>query len=643
MCYNKSMDIIKKSTDTLRVVSSEVIQHANSGHSGIALGAAPLLYAAYSSMKIDESKPDWFDRDRFVMSAGHGSALLYATLHLMGYPINKDDLKTFRRLGSHLHGHPEVNAKLGIDCSTGPLGQGAAMAVGLALAEKRLAQTYNKPGVDIIDHYTYCVAGDGCLQEGISYEATSLAGHWKLNKLIMLYDANEITLDGARTIADSEDVTMRFKAAQWNVIDVKNGDDATAIVQAIADAKKSKDKPTLIICRSTIGYGSKTAGTNKAHGVVLKPEETEQLRKDWNLISGQFHVDKDVQEHFGSLTGNKKANDWQKKLENYKEKFPKEYSELIQFINPTPIKLKVTAEGKPMATRDAGQIMLTQVSTQTPRLWGANADIASTTKAAVAPTTIWSDENPTGNMVACGIREFGMAGIANGLALHGFLSYCSTFLCFSDYLRSAMRLTALMDIPVTYIFSHDGIGNPPDGPTHQATEHLAALRIIPNLLVFRPCNDVEAAMVYKYVFETQKPSAIIVSRGGTGTVEIPKSADISKGGYIVHNSPKAKATILATGSEVSLALKVAQTLDINVVSMPCVSLFEAQSTTYKASVLDAKMPVIALEMGTGDAWYKYADHVISFDRFGSSGQDAEVRNEIGFTPEKISEQIKKII
>jgi len=613
------MEIIKKAVDTMRVIAAETIQHAKSGHSGMAVGAAPLMYATYASMKIDPKKPGAFNRDRFVMSAGHGSGILYTTLSFMGI-IPREELKTFRVLGGHLHGHPELNPDYGIDCSTGPLGQGVAMAVGLALAEKRLNQTDPKD----VNHYTYCLVGDGCLQEGISYEATSLAGHYKLNKLIIVYDCNEVTLDGPRSASDSENVAMRFKAAGWNVIDVADGNDAIPVMAAIKKAKRSKVKPTIIIARTTIGYGTKVANSNKAHGSVISSEETESMRKVWGLKPGFFSVDKDVEEHFAQL-GNSR-----KRVKN-KNPFAK-----------TAKKFDLVAEGKSMAMRDAGQLMLTQLSAQTPRLWGTNADIASSTKACVNPVTLWSDENPTGNMIACGIREFAMAGICNGLALHGFLPYCSTFLVFSDYLRSAIRTSALMDVPVTYIFSHDGLGTTPDGPTHQATEHIAALRLIPNLLVFRPSCDVECAMAFKYAFETQKPTVMILSRREVDAIKLPESADISKGAYLVHESETAKATILATGSEVSLALRVTKDLDVNVVSCPCVSLFEAQSKKYQKEVLGSK-PVIALELGRGDMWYKHADHVIGFERFGGSGAEGTLRKELGFTEEQIAERIKELI
>ncbi|MCL2569671.1 MAG: transketolase [Firmicutes bacterium] len=644
--------IINKTVDTLRVLSAETISHSNSGHSGIALGAAPIMYATYASMRVDPANPSWFNRDRFVMSAGHGSALLYSTLNMFGFPIQKDDLKTFRKLGSKLHGHPELFPELGIDASTGPLGQGIAMAVGIALAEKKLSATYNRDKLSMVDHYTYCLVGDGCLMEGVSYEACNLAGLWQLNKLIVLYDANEITLDGTRASADGEDIVKRFMACGWNVLAVDKADTATPILDALKKAKRSKTKPTLIVCRTTIGYGSSTAGTAKAHGQVLTTDEIMGLRKSWGLKGELFAIDKDVEEHMSTIIKGKTGVSKKWKIKKYKREFPTEYANLVQFyeVKKKPAQYNLNANKKPMALRDAGHEMLQQMHAQNPRLVGANADISSTTKAFIKGGGIWAVDNQTATDIACGVREHAMAAIANGLALHGYMLYCSTFLAFSDYLKPALRLSSLMNLPVHYIFSHDGIGNPPDGPTHQANEHITALRIVPNMHVFRPCNDVETAQTFKWIYESGKPSTTIVSRSGGTYPTYSDNADVTKGGYLVKSVDNPQATILATGLEVELAMDVGEMLakesiHVNVASMPCLELFNVQSGAYKKSVL-GKAPRVAIEMGNGIIWHKYVGDkgsIISFDEFGKSAGEKELREHLGFTTENVVKVIKEML
>jgi len=622
--------------NTLRVLSAEAIANAKSGHGGIALGAAPIMYAIYKNMNVDPQNPSWFNRDRFVMSAGHGSALLYAALHCFGF--EGIDLKTFRQLGSLLAGHPELDEKIGIDCTTGPLGQGVAMAVGLAMAEKRLAAEYNNKDHPIIDHYTYCLAGDGCLMEGVSYEACNLAGLWRLNKLIVLYDSNKITLDGMRISADSEDVAARFKAMKWNVLEVKRGQDENAISSRIRQAKASGDAPTLIIIHTEIGHGGKNAGTHKAHGQVFLASEVQKMRANWDLNSPAFEVDEDIAEHFNLLVKKKRglAKKWTKRLAVYAETYPKKFSGLNEFIQKPERNYKCKAEGKDMPTRDAGNIMLNKIALQNPRLWGGSADVSSSTKALINDSVLFSHKKPKGENIAFGVREFAMAAITNGLALHGFTPYCSTFLPFSDYCRPAIRLSAMMDLPVTYIFSHDGIGNAQDGPTHQGGEHIAALRLIPNMRVFRPADDSETAAVYEYVFEQQKPACIVLGRNSTPALD-PEDLKLTK---------DPKAVLLASGSEVSLCAEVKKLLaskgiTVNVISVPCLESLDA-------AVLDKTIPHIAVEMGSGMPWWalfgKTGLHgdVISFDTFGHSGADADVSQKLGFTPEQITERVLRV-
>jgi len=604
-------EIVKKAVDTLRVLSAEIITHAGNGHSGIALGAAPLLYTVYASMKVDPSQPDWFNRDRFVLSAGHGSALLYSTLHMFGFDIAMDDLKQFRKYKSRTPGHPEIGVTPGVDCSTGPLGQGVAMAVGLALAEQRLARKFP----NVVDHYTFCVAGDGCLMEGVSYEACNLAGLYKLNKLIMLYDKNDITLDGTRAMADGECVKMRFEAAGWNVLEVPDANTAEPIIAAIAQAKTSEGKPTLIICQTVIGFGHKTADSAKAHGAVLSAEDNAELRLQFGLAGAPFSIDKAVKKHFENLAFRKhgSAEKWQMT------------PELKKFIDGKQ-NLEVTPQGKEMAGRDSGHIYLNQIAKQSPRVWGANADISSTTKAFIVGDDI----------IQCGVREFAMAAICNGLALHGFTPYCSTFLAFSDYCRSAIRMSALMNLPVTYIFSHDGLGNCPDGPTHQANEHVSALRLIPNMKVFRPCDDFETAAVYKWVFEHNQPTCIIVGRGSVPLVS--KTPNLK--GNIVVDCVNPCAELLSTGAEVSICVAAAEMLaksglNVRVISIPSFELFDAK-------ILDSTIPKIAVEMGVSDLWHKYVGpngRIIAFDEFSHSAPQDPIMQELGVTPENIARTV----
>ena len=612
----KEREQMKKAVDTLRVLSTEIITNANSGHSGIALGAAPLLYATYASMKIDPSQPNWFNRDRFVLSAGHGSALLYSTLHLFGYDVTMDDLKQFRKYKSRTPGHPEICVTPGVDCSTGPLGQGVAMAVGLALAEQRLAKKF--PGV--VDHYTFCVAGDGCIMEGVSYEACNLAGLYKLNKLILLYDKNDVTLDGTRQAADGECVRKRFEACGWNVLETTDANCAEPILDGIAQAKTSTDKPTLIICQTTIGFGHKTENSAKAHGAVFSQGDNAELRTRFGLTGAPLTIEKSVTKHFEKLFLSKygSAGRWQVT------------PELQKFIDGKAQTFAVSPQGKDMSGRDSGHIYLNQIAKQSPRVWGANADISSTTKAFVVGDDI----------IQCGVREFAMACICNGLALHGFTPYCSTFLAFSDYCRAAIRMTALMNLPVTYVFSHDGLGNAPDGPTHQANEHVSSLRLIPNMKVFRPCDDFETAATYKWVFESGVPACIIVGRGSVPVV----SNTPNLAGNVIIDSANPCAELLSTGAEVSICVAAAQMLEksglnVRVISIPSFELFDTR-------ILNPDLPKIAVEMGVSDIWHKYVGtngRIIALNDFSHSAPQDPIMHELGFTAESIARMVLEAV
>jgi len=629
--------------NTLRVISCEAISKAQSGHSGIALSAAPLLYAIYKNMNYDRRNGSWFNRDRFVMSAGHGSAILYTTLKCFGF--EDIDLKTFRQFGSSLTGHPELNEKIGVDCSTGPLGQGIGMAVGMAIAEKKLAATYNKQDYDLINHYTYCLCGDGCLMEGVSYEAVALAGHLGLNKLILVYDCNRVTLDGGLENASSEDVKKRFQASGWRVLEVADGNDELAIGTAIKRAKNSKDMPTIVICYTEIGHGAKNAGSNKAHGQVLSAEDLAQLRADMELVSTPFKMDADVATHFEKIVKTKnKWGRWRGLFRKYGMDYPLLHSQLSEFIDKPHNHYKCSAPGKQMSGRDAGSAMLNQIAAQSPRLFGGGADVVTTTKAFVHTSDggieYFTFDNPLGSNIAYGIREFAMGAVSNGLALHGFTPYCSTFLAFSDYAKPAIRLSALMNLPVTYVFTHDGIGNAPDGSTHQCSEHIAALRVIPNLHVYRPCDDFEVAAVYEYVFEKQSPAAIVLSRGDLVSPAINPQ----------HNIQAPRATILSSGSEVAICTRAQKILGaigifVNVISVPCLESFNISAHPE----LNPKTPVVAVEMGSSMPWYAFMGRhnlrgaVVGFNTFGATGANDLLAANLGFTPEHIADVVQEIL
>lgn len=630
------INVEKKAVNTLRALAAEAISNANSGHSGIALGAAPIMYAAYKEMNVDPTNPAWFNRDRFVLSAGHGSALLYATLHSFGF--NGIDLKTFRQMNSPLTGHPELDEKIGVDCSTGPLGQGIAMAVGIALAEKKLAATYNTENSKVVNHHTFCLVGDGCLQEGISYEACNLAGLWKLNKLIVLYDSNKVTLDGSLENTDVKNVAKRFQSMNWNVVIVKDGNDESTISAAIKRAKRSVNAPTLVIIETEIGYGAKNSGTNKAHGQVLSREDIAKLREEWGLNSMPFEVCDEVRNHFAEIIRKKSRNfkKWKKLVTQYAASEPEKYKNFCEFFKKPIKKYECEVPEKSMALRDAGQIMLNQIAKTNPRLWGGSADVASTTKAFIQDGGLFSHEFPTGNDIAFGIREFAMAAICNGLALHGFTPYCSTFLAFSDYAKPAIRLTAMMNLPVTYIFSHDGLGNAPDGPTHQATEHIAALRLIPNMNVFRPSDNYETAAVYEHVFGNYHPACIILGRGS-----VPNPSGCNE------KFEKPQAIIMSSGAEVSICVQTQELLEkngieVNVLSVPCLDGLDAKK-------LDKNIPILAVEMGSGMPWWAFfgkhgfKGDVVSFDDFGASAKESELLEKLGFTPIALAEKIVQLL
>ncbi len=640
--------------NTLRFLSVEAIQKAKSGHPGLPMGAAPAAYTVWTKqMKHNPKEPDWIDRDRFIMSAGHGSALLYSLLHVFGYGTSLEALKNFRQLNSDTPGHPEYGAAKGIETTTGPLGQGIANAVGFAIAENHLAAVFNKPGYNVIDHYTYVLCGDGCLMEGVSAEAASLAGTLRLGKLILLYDSNNITIEGNTNITFKEDVRKRFDAYGWQTILVEDGNNVDAIKKAIDDAKAEKDKPSLIKIKTVIGFGAPNKqGKASAHGEPLGDDEIALAKKElgWEYKDEFFVPDEAKQIFTAAAENGKKANsDWDKLFKEYCKKFPDMAEKWdIYFNKKLPALLNDSDywsyEGN-MATRASSEKVLNKLSKIVPNLFGGSADLGPSNKSVMKDREYYSAENPTGSNVHFGVREFAMTAIANGISLHGgLIPYIAGFFVFSDYMKSALRLSALMKQPVISIFTHDSIGVGEDGPTHQPVEHLAALRSMPGYTVIRPCDTNETAAAWYAAITRQEPTAIVLSRQTLPLLkETGKNA--LKGAYILKDCKGTPDIILiATGSEVELVYNaydyIAQKgYKVRVVSMPSFELFEEQSEEYKESVFPKNVTKrIAVEAGTEFGWHKYIGFegkIISINGFGASAPAGELFEKFGFTVENV--------
>lgn len=641
------------SINTLRVLSGDMTAEAKSGHPGMALGVAPVVYALYHDIaKINPADPNFFDRDRIVFSAGHCSAVIYSALHLSGYDVTIDDLRKFRSLGSKTPGHPEFRLTPGVDCTSGPLGQGIATAVGLAIAEKHLADRFNKTDCELVDHYTYAIVGEGCLMEGISYEACSIAGNLKLNKLIVIYDCNNVSIDGNTNITFTEDIKLRFMAQGWSVnqVDTEN-DGYEGIVAAINQAKES-DKPSLIIVPSIIGYGTANEGKNKSHGTPLTHEEAEELRIKFNLDKNPFSVGKDVYNDFSIVkkNGAKAQKEYNSKLSYYKKKYKDDYKEFERlFVDKVePINLDIE---EAIAGRDLGQVALNKLANITNNMIGGTADLASSTKQYITGGDDLKRDSYAGKNIRFGIREFAMGAITNGLALHGGLvPFCSTFLVFSDYLKAAMRLGALMKLKELFVFTHDSIEVGEDGETHQPVEQLNTLRMIPNLDVFRPCCGSEVAYSYVHAYNNDKPTAIILAKSKllTNVVDIK---DVSKGAYIIADAKKPCAIIVATGNEVGLAIKVKQILDsrgvdIRVVSMPCQELFLRQDEKYFRKIFPKNFDtIVTLEAGDTNSWRRFVGKkglCIGVEEFGASGKSKDLYQKFGFDADVIADKVEKL-
>ena len=658
------MDISNLSIATIRSLGIDTINKANSGHPGMVLGSAPALYTLFNKeLNIYNKEAEWINRDRFVLASGHASALLYSMLHLTGFDVTIDDLKNFRQLNSHTPGHPEIEMTHGVDASSGPLGQGIPMAAGMAMAEKFLASQYNKENFDIIDHYTYVLCGDGVMQEGVTYEAASLAGHLSLGKLIVLYDANKVTLDGPLSMSFSENVKKRYEACNWQVLEVKDGNNINEIHKAIKKGKKEQFKPTLIIVNTVIGFGSANQGTNKVHGAPLGKEDGKNAKLSYGFDHDEFYVPEEVYEDFKKKTikrGKSKFNKWNKLFNEYKEQYPTEAKQLEDAIagkyslNIDEL-LKNYPVGHNDATRNTSLEVIQEVAKQNPTFLSGTADLASSTKTKIKDEDDFSVENYNGRNLVFGIREFAMVAIMNGMTLHkGVKVSAGGFLVFSDYFKAAVRMACLMKLPIILPLSHDSIAVGEDGPTHQPIEQFAMLRSIPNMHVIRPGDAVEMAAAWKLAIEsTENPTALILTRQNVETMENSSVEGVSKGAYVIGKEENhLDAIIIASGSEVNLAMKAKKVLlekgiDVRVVSMPCQEFFDQQDEQYKEAVLpNAMRKRLSVEMASSFGWHKYVglDGItMSIDEFGKSAPAQDVIQSYGFTVDGVVENIEKLL
>ena len=653
----------QKSVNAIKVLGVDAINKAKSGHPGVVMGAAPMAYSLFTKhLRVNPKKTDWINRDRFVLSAGHGSMLLYSLLHLSGFEdVSLEEVKNFRQWGSKTPGHPEFGHTKGIDATTGPLGQGISTAVGMALAERYLAAKYNKEGYNLFDHYTYVICGDGDIMEGVASEASSFAAVQKLNKLVVLYDSNDICLDGETKDAFSENVRARYEAYGWNTILVEDGASVEAVNAAIEQAKKS-DKPTLIEVKTIIGAGSPNRqGTNGVHGAPLGDEETALFRKEIGWENEPFDIPADVYADFKANVADRGESEyakWEKLYADYKAAYPELAKELEEVLSREDIS-RLSKEsfsfknvGEAQATRNSSQDAINSVAAVLPTFFGGSADLSHSNMTFIKGDNLQDDAHRTERNVQFGVREFAMATVLNGLMLHGGVRvFGGTFFVFSDYLKGALRLSALQNLPVTYVFTHDSIAVGEDGPTHEPIEHLASLRTIPNTYVFRPADATETQAAWYLSQKTNdRPTSIVLTRQNLPILENSSFEKVSKGAYVVYETSADFDTILiATGSEVALAIDVARELEkdgskVRVVSMPSVELFEEQSKEYKEELLPLNIRRrVSLEMGNSALWYKYVGLdglAIGIDKFGASAPANKVIEEYGFTVEAVVEKIK---
>ncbi len=656
--------------NVIRFLSMDAVQAANSGHPGMPMGMAEIAVALWHrNLQHNPANPHWANRDRFVLSNGHGSMLLYSLLHLTGYGLPMSELKLFRQLHSKTPGHPEVGVTPGVETTTGPLGQGLSNAVGMAIAERLLAAEFNKPSHEIVDHHTYTFLGDGCMMEGISHEAFALAGTLGLGKLIALYDDNGISIDSEKGNIKSwysDDVPKRFASYGWQVIANVDGHDVAAVHRAIGKAKREPGRPTLICCKTTIGKGAPTkANTGSAHGAPLGDKEIAAARESLGWTSPPFVVPEEIAAAWNAKRkGARRESEWKKRFAAYATAFPAEAAEFTRRMAgdlPQDFAAKLegfiaqtNAKAETIATRKASQNAIEGLAPGLPELLGGSADLAGSN------LTLWSGSKPVGregggNYLFYGVREFGMSAIMNGIALHGgYIPYGATFLTFSDYARNALRMAALMKLRALWVFTHDSIGLGEDGPTHQSVEHAASLRLMPGLDVWRPCDTVESAVAWGVAVERRDgPSAMLFSRQNVAFV--PREADVianvKRGGYVLADAPGAKAAILATGSEVPLALAAQKQLAdagiaVRVVSMPSTNVFDRQDAAYRAAVLPKGMPRVAVEAGVTDFWRKYVGlegAVIGIDCYGESAPAGELYKYFGITSEAVAAAVKQVL
>ena len=666
----KVMPSRKDLANAIRALSMDAVQKANSGHPGMPMGMADIAEVLWNDyMRHNPANPKWWDRDRFVLSNGHGSMLLYAVLHLTGYDLSIEDIKNFRQLHSKTPGHPEYGITPGVETTTGPLGQGITNAVGMALAEKVLAARFNREGHTIVDHWTYVFLGDGCLMEGISHEACSLAGTWGLGKLIAFYDDNGISIDGHVEGWFTDDTPGRFEAYGWHVVRGVDGHDPEAIRRAIEEARAVTDKPSLICCKTVIGYGAPNlCGSHDCHGAPLGEDEVQATRENIGWPHPPFVIPEEIYKGWDAREkGARLEAEWRERFEAYRKAYPELAAEFERRMegrlpegwaeHARAFVEKVQAEAKDMATRKASQVALEGYGPRLPELIGGSADLAGSNN------TIWSGskgiskDDPDGNYVYYGVREFGMSAIMNGLALHGgFIPYGGTFLVFSDYARNAVRMSALMGLGVIYVYTHDSIGLGEDGPTHQPIEHVASLRLIPNMHVWRPCDGAETAVAWRAAIERRDgPTALVLTRQGLkAQARTPEQLEgAARGGYVISDCEGTpEAIVIATGSEVALALEAQRLLAgrgrrVRVVSMPCAEVFDAQDEAWRESVLPSSVQArVAVEAGTTPYWHRYVGcrgRVVGIDRFGESAPGKVLFEHFGFTAENVARAVEETL
>jgi transketolase len=655
--------------NAIRALSMDAVQKANSGHPGAPMGMADIAEVLWRDvLKFNPANPTWLDRDRFVLSNGHACMLLYSVLHLTGYPLSIDEIKNFRQFGSKTPGHPEREPHLGIEVTTGPLGQGFANSVGMALAERSLAATFNRPGHNIIDHHTYVFCGDGCMMEGISHEAASLAGMQKLGKLIAIYDDNGISIDGKVVGWFDDDTAKRFEAYGWHVLSGVDGQDSGAVAAALAAARAVTDKPSFICARTTIGWGAPRQGSQKMHGEAMGAEDVAATRKTLGWTSPAFEIPADIRAAWDRREkGAKAEQEWRSRFDAYRKEFPDLAAELERrMAGDLPAGFDdlvrsfvsgAQAEGKALATRQSSQATLNAIGPKMPELLGGSADLTPSNGTLRKDSVILSPAAPAGDYIHYGVREFGMSAVMNGVTAHGgFIPYGGTFLTFSDYARNAVRMACLMRIRVIFVYTHDSIGLGEDGPTHQPIEHITSLRIIPHMDLWRPCDAVETAAAWGVAANNRDgPTLLVLTRQSCAhqARKPDQVANIARGGYVLIDSAGSpEAIVIATGSEVGIAAEAVRTLNgqgrkIRLVSMPSTNRFDAQDEAYKESVLPAAVTRrVAVEAGVRAAWWRYVGlkgQVVGIDHFGASAPASALFKEFGFTPQKVIEAIDKVL